>query len=118
MDGPDHTDTKRMPFGFGNMLDQGDDDEDAEAAWRIYILPATPFVSDILRAKSLASSTKHMLAEEGEGYLSETAIHVMNRYIRTRILILSPISRCSRTARDASCNRSVCSSQRALDRGT
>jgi len=34
MDGPNYTDTKQMPFGFGNTLeDQGDDDDDeAEAA--------------------------------------------------------------------------------------
>jgi hypothetical protein len=33
MDGPQYTDTKQMPFGFGNMLDQGDaEDSEAEAA--------------------------------------------------------------------------------------
>ena len=31
MDGPDYTDTKQMPFGFGNMLEDQDDDEEEAA---------------------------------------------------------------------------------------
>jgi len=32
MDGPDYTDTKLMPFGFGNMLEDAADDEEEEDA--------------------------------------------------------------------------------------
>jgi hypothetical protein len=33
LDGPNYTDTKEMPFGFCNMIeDQGDDDDETEAA--------------------------------------------------------------------------------------